>query len=194
MQSETSSVDTTSQMRIQTSMTAVERLSKVWVAAKIVYARFETILCDNGFWRNSQGSLELVKRRHSTENTTNRSASRQYGLTAADYGSNQTMSLQFNDRLHQVLTDLATGLSVQNDSTSTSAASLAFQTMNPLSLAGSASYNTSNPPQNSLYTASISLDMSLPESHEPDKRYDFRHIFPQGIYNTIRSPRIMNIN
>jgi hypothetical protein len=67
MQLENSSIDTTSQIRIQICLNELKRHSKVWIAAKIVYKRFETILGDKGFRGNSHGALELVKRRQSTE-------------------------------------------------------------------------------------------------------------------------------
>jgi hypothetical protein len=190
MHSETSFVDTTSQRRIQTCMNALEKLSKAWVAAKIAYIRFETILSGKGFRKNPQGAFEMVKRRQNAEDTMNGSAPSQYNSMTADSGGIQTVPPQFRDRLRQVVPDLTTGSFAQNDAPSSTMGFSTFQAMNLFSLAGSTGHDTNNPPQNSSYPASMPPDMSLnpsfdpqipiPESHQEATFYDFRHLFPQG--------------
>jgi hypothetical protein len=164
MQSGNSSIDTTTQRRVQTCMNGLEKLSKVWVATKIVYNRFENILGGTGFRRNSQGAFELVKRRHCTENTTNGSDQSQNHSMTTKFVSNQTAPLQFRDRLRPVVPDPITAFLAQNESTSSTIASSAFQTLNVLSLAGSIGYDTTNPPPKSSYPASV---LSLHSFYDP---------------------------
>ncbi len=200
MHSENSSFGTASQIRMQTCMNALEKLSRVWVEAKIAYARFEKILCDKGFRRNSHGTLELAKRRYSAENPTNGSVPSHHGSIPADFGSDQTMPSQFRDRLPQMIPDRTTGLLTQSDSPSSTWPSSAFQTMNLLSVAGSTSYNTTNPSLTNAYPVSMSPDMSLDssidpqmslsESHQQAKQYNYHPLFPQGNLVAIYHPEL----
>jgi hypothetical protein len=101
-----------------------------------------------------------------------------------DLGSNQTVSLQFPDRLRQMVPDPTTALLSQNNAISSTIASSAFQTVNVLSFAGSASYATTNPPRGSSHPASphpfYNPQMSVPDSHRETTNYDYYHLFPQG--------------